>query len=250
MIRQLAIAIGIFFITGIASASLKCDQLIGKVGSGNTLNTPLSKAIAMEKNGVECMQDEVFLVKLANLYAQAGDFGNADRIINDGLALHPEFGELQDRQAWLAYERGDAATAKRLADAAIRSRPNAPTAYWIYASIASAKQDWDGVLKNAQRAYEITGDPLMLLVIAGSLHQLDRHADAVKFAYQALKERPTLISNKAGINEAIYSLVSLGRKDEAVELIKKRMAAVPNWREDPALVHAAVVLKVIEPDKK
>lgn len=101
-------------------------------------------------------------------------------------------------------------------------------------------------MRYQSKAYELTHSALLLLPLVSALHQLDQHEDAVATAYLAIKEDPKLVSRSAGIDEAIYSLASLGRFDEAKRLIRQRMVADPNWNRDTTLVQAAKRLKVID----
>lgn len=228
------------------NADAECNKIWLQIERNSALSQPLDKAKAMESHGRACEGDVAFQVRLINYYLQARKLDRAEEIIGIGLNKKPNSPELKERLSEVAFLKGDISKAETIATKLIQSSPTFAAPYLTLSSIAAKKGDWRSVEHHQHKAYELTHSPLLLLPLVSALHQLNRHEEAVATAYRALREDPNLINRSGGINEAIYSLAALGRFDEAIKLINRRMAADPNWTQDATLVKAARRLKIIE----
>lgn len=223
-----------------------CDALWQRISADSKLPSALDKAKAMEQQGKACKDDMASVVRLANFYIEGKQFDRAEAVVSSALKEQPSSPELKDRAAFIAFSKGDIATARALASDLIQRHSSLASPYFTLARIEMQQKNWANALQYDRKAYELSGEALVLLHVTAELHQLDHHEDAVNTAYRALKENPSLISHKLGIDEAIYSLGALGRFDEATQLAKRRMAADKNWRQDTAFVQAARKLKIIK----
>jgi tetratricopeptide (TPR) repeat protein len=217
-----------------------------QVSSDHRLDSPISKAKALEDGGTRCKDEVMFSVRLSNLYIQGNNLARAEEVVNAALRERPRNPELRGQRAEIEFRKGNETFAEREAEQLVQTYPNYTPPYLILSQIATNRRQWQTALDLDRRVYEINKSPLMLLTMTGSLHQLGRHEEAVATAYQALKDDPSLVGRRAGINEAIYSLAALGRFDEAAQLVKRRIAADPNWRQDPTFLSAAKRLRVVE----
>lgn len=200
----------------------------------------------MEQNGAGCEDDVSFQVRLAGLYIRANDLPRAETIVEQGLRKHPQAPELLSHRATLAQLRGDFAAAEKQAAVLVQKYPDMPSPRYVLLGIALQKQDWPRALEYGKQVYAVDHNSLTLLTLTAVLHQLGRHEEAIDMVYRALEQDPGLVRRGGGINEAIYSMGSLGRFDEAAKLARRRMAADPDWRSDAAFVSAATRLKIIE----
>ncbi len=230
---------------GIANAGT-CEDLWQKISADPMLRSALDKADAMEQQGKVCMDDVPSIVRTINFYMEGKNLEKAESLAKSALQKIPSSAEIEDRVAFIALAKGDVATARELAQDAIRKIPSFSSPYFTLARIEVKSQNWSNALQYDRRAYELSAKPIVLLHIVMELHQLGHHEDAVTTAYRALKEDPSLIRHKLGIDEAIYSLGALGRFDEAKQLAKRRMAADRNWQQDAALVQALNKLKLLD----
>jgi len=149
-------------------------------------------------------------------------------------------------QARIKLKLGKVDEAVRLGEAIAAEYPSYAPIQFELAGIASRRQDWSRALRHAQRAYDIEGSARSLMSMAAALHQLDRHEECIAAVRQALKLEPQRIARIPGLLEGIYSLGVLNRRGEAAELVRRHIAANPDWRANAAFVQAAVALGVKE----
>ena len=223
-----------------------CDALWQRINADSKLPSTFDKAKAMEQQGKSCIDDVTSVVRLSNFYIEGKQFDRAEAVVSSAMKKHPSAPEIKDRAAFIALSRGDSEVARALATELVHKHPRFASPYFTLGKIEAQSKNWANALQYDRKAYELSGDALVLPHIVAELHQLGHHEDAVNTAYRALRENPSLISYKLGINEAIYSLGALGRFEEATQLARRRMAADKNWQQDAAFVQAARKLELIE----
>lgn len=223
-----------------------CDNIWYQIKADPTLPTPAEKAEAMKLRGNECMDDEVFIAQLANLYMQMNNLDAAAALLYPALKNQPTSLVLAERIAHLAFRKGDDTTAHDLASEIVKQDPKFAEPYATLSMIEMRRNNWAGALEYSKKLHELSKKPRDLLLVAVELFKLNRHEEGVNAFYQALKEDPSLIGDDIGVDQAIYVIGALGRIDEAKELAKRHMAAAPDWQQDAIFVKVAKKLKIIE----
>lgn len=233
-----------FFLLSDAMAD-GCDVLVKRVQADQRLTTPASQADALEKSATQCAGRADYDINLALIYLEAGQNDAAKSTARRGLAAGSQYQpNLKQVLAEVTLRKGDVEAAYREGQKIAKEFPSYTPILYFLADFELRAKRWNSLLHLYQTAYEIDHNALALLAMATALHQLNRHEECVTAVYQALKLEPSRIARPGGVLEAIYSLGVLKRNAEAAELLKRHMAANPNWSLNPSMVSAARALGI------
>lgn len=224
-----------------------CSALAIRWDEAPGLGSRIERARALEAEGTSCIGKGIYDARLAILYLDAGDLASAERTAKQGIRKgSPYPANLNQVLAEVALRRGNTERAYRIAQDIQSNYPAyAPILPFVY-GIDVKRQDWLRALGNAQKWSQLDKGALPLLGMAAALHQLDRHEECIAMVYKALAIEPARIEKSAGLKEAIFSLGILKRNSEAADLLKRHIAANPDWRSDPSMVNAAKALGLIK----
>ncbi len=216
------------------------------VAGWNNLGIVLQEAGKFEESRV-CLERVIALQpdwadahnNLANTCRRLGRLDLAEPHYRQALALNPEYAEAHSNLAFLLSTQGryDAAAAE--AQCAIELSPGLVDAYLNLAEVEASRHHYEAALRalDMLRAFA-PQHPAALVAYAKTLRQLERNADALGFAREAVALAP----HSAEAHQTLAAVLqSLGQTDEALAEFE-RAAQLPGSVAEDALVGCAMLL--------
>ncbi|KDB07776.1 Tetratricopeptide TPR_1 repeat-containing protein [Burkholderia sp. lig30] len=216
------------------------------VAGWNNLGIVLQEAGKFEESRV-CLERVIALQpdwadahnNLANTCRRLGRFDLAEPHYRQALALNPDYAEAHSNLAFLLSTQGryDAAAAE--AQCAIELNPGLVDAYLNLAEVEASRHHYEAALRALDMLQAFAPQhPAALVAYAKTLRQLERNADALGFARQAVALAP----HSAEAHQTLAAVLqSLGQTDEALAEFE-RAAQLPGSVAEDALVGCAMML--------
>ena len=174
---------------------------------------------------VETMPDEAdALVLAAQYYEEQGDFARALELVDHGLTVEPDQGDLQAHRAWNLYRTGKADEAFALFDEIEKVQPDNSEYLYLYSrALAESRRNPDRAMNEARRSLysgpEIYRDWMNLCYVYMLCGRPDLARGEARRAEIAFKDQPEIyyyqgyaeyIEGTDGAKELLKKAVSLG----------------------------------------
>ncbi|HUL91206.1 MAG TPA: hypothetical protein VLV56_02560 [Burkholderiales bacterium] len=221
------------------SQSEQCERLWSQASSTLVSQGVAAATKALESQSKACEGTGIFESRLATLYFQAKRYDDAEKLLTRALSRPTQYQkELRFGLGDLDVERANYQGAEAKGRGLVQDYPNWHGGYRLLAKTFLVQKKFKESIENGLAANRLTPESGVYLGLAMAYYQLDMLKETVAAVSEARKLDPRVVGRPAGINEAIYSLVQMGREDEARDLAQARVSADPNWRTDATLVRA------------
>jgi tetratricopeptide (TPR) repeat protein len=235
--------------TVLARSPSECDGLGMSILKDKALGAPLDRAHMLEQQGKGCDSTGQYALSVALLYQQANALDHADEIARAALAKgSPVAANLRHLLAESELSRGHVKQAYAMGEKVAQDYPSYVPVLGMLGTIDAQEGRQEASLERAKQWYAIDGSAGSLIAMTTILYMLHRYDETADAYLKAIKLEPDRIARNLGLTEAVFALAKLYRRPEAADLLRRHIAANPNWRESaPApLIGAAQQLGLID----
>jgi len=184
----------------------------------------------------------------ANFYYFRDRFDELVKLLEDGIAKHPDSVEVIYLLARFHSARGDENKARELIEQATKARPEDPKPYLILAAYRARLNDTEGALAAAEQALAVAPDDEssllrkseLLVEIGFKESDTTKIADGQKIIEALLVKEP---SNPGALFIQAKIDLASQKTDEAITAIRTAINSKPNWAEAYFVLGTALASK-------
>lgn len=240
------VCVGLFAITPTMAADEvgnECESKYNSLELVGTLN--LDEKIERFKTlGEECSKSGLYEYNLAKLYFDAGRHEDAKNILLAGISYKTPFDkELKSRLVDAHVALGNYKESDKIANGLMADYGNWYGGYYAAGEMHLLNRRFREGIRYLEKSNSLQKSQGAYLMLVIAYHQIDDHEKTVSSMKSAIGFDDTAFTNRGAVVSTAYSLIALGRLQDAKAILSTHQKMTLGSENDPAFIRAVMYLK-------